>query len=119
MRAATPVVAPCLATLLLAVFPASRAGAASPSGGPEARSVPVILDTDIGDDIDDTWALALLLRSPEVDLRLVTTDYGNTVYRARVAARLLEVAGRTAAAPTCPSESGRRRTTRRADRRSG
>lgn len=95
MRAATPVVAPCLATLLLAVFPASRAGAASPSGGPEARSVPVILDTDIGDDIDDTWALALLLRSPEVDLRLVTTDYGNTVYRARVAARLLEVAGRT------------------------
>jgi inosine-uridine nucleoside N-ribohydrolase len=56
---------------------------------------PVILDTDIGDDIDDTWALAYLLRSPELDLRLVVTDYGDTVYRARVAAKLLEVAERT------------------------
>jgi len=25
------------------------------------HQIPVILDTDIGDDIDDTWALALLL----------------------------------------------------------
>jgi inosine-uridine nucleoside N-ribohydrolase len=68
----------------------------SPSPPPNlSRPVPVILDTDIGDDIDDTWALALLLRSPELDLRLVTTDYGNTVYRAKIVARLLEVAGRT------------------------
>ena len=29
----------------------------------------VILDTDIGDDIDDAFALALLLRSPEVQAR--------------------------------------------------
>ena len=29
-----------------------------------ARPVPAILDTDIGDDIDDTWALGLLLKSP-------------------------------------------------------
>ena len=26
--------------------------------------VPVIFDTDIGSDIDDTWALGLLLRCP-------------------------------------------------------
>jgi inosine-uridine nucleoside N-ribohydrolase len=57
--------------------------------------IPVILDTDIGDDIDDTWALVMLLRSPELDLRLVVTDYGDTVYRARVVAKLLQVAGRT------------------------
>jgi inosine-uridine nucleoside N-ribohydrolase len=56
---------------------------------------PVILDTDIGDDIDDTWALVMLLKSPELDLRLVVTDYGDTEYRARLVARLLEVAGRT------------------------
>ena len=56
---------------------------------------PVILDTDIGDDIDDTWALVMLLKSPELDLKLVVTDYGDTVYRARVVAKLLEVAGRT------------------------
>lgn len=59
------------------------------------RRIPVILDTDIGDDIDDTWALALLLQSPELDLKLVTTATGDTTYRARLTARLLEVAGRT------------------------
>jgi inosine-uridine nucleoside N-ribohydrolase len=57
--------------------------------------IPVILDTDIGDDIDDTWALVMLLKSPELDLRLVVTDYGNTEYRAKIVARLLQVAGRT------------------------
>ncbi len=57
--------------------------------------LPVILDTDIGGDIDDTWALAMLLRSPELDLRLVTTCTGDTAYRARIVARLLEIAGRT------------------------
>ncbi len=58
------------------------------------KKIPVILDTDIGTDIDDTWALALLLKSPELDLRLVATDTGDTEYRARVAARMLEIAGR-------------------------
>jgi inosine-uridine nucleoside N-ribohydrolase len=57
--------------------------------------IPVIFDTDIGDDIDDTWALVMLLRSPRLDVRMITTDYGNTVYRARLVARLLEIAGRT------------------------
>lgn len=59
------------------------------------KRIPVILDTDIGGDIDDTWALAMLLRSPELDLKLVVTDTGNTAYRARVAAKLLEIGGRT------------------------
>lgn len=57
--------------------------------------IPVILDTDIGDDIDDTWALALLLKSPEVDLKMVVADYRNTTYRARLIAKLLTVAGRS------------------------
>ena len=57
--------------------------------------IPVIFDTDIGDDIDDTWALVMLLRSPRLDVRMITTDYGNTVYRAKLVARLLEIAGRT------------------------
>ena len=71
--------------------------AAAPEGAsaPEKKKIPVILDTDIGGDIDDTWALIFLLRSPELDLKLVTTDQGNTVYRAKIVARLLEVAGRT------------------------
>ncbi len=57
--------------------------------------IPVILDTDIGTDIDDTWALAMLLRSPELDLRLVVSDTGDTHYRARLIAKMLESAGRT------------------------
>lgn len=57
--------------------------------------IPVILDTDIGGDIDDTWALALVLKSPELDLKMVVTDQGDTVYRAKIAAKLLEVAKRT------------------------
>ncbi len=59
------------------------------------RKIPVILDTDIGGDIDDTWALALLLKSPEFDLKLVVSDLGDTVYRAKLIAKLLETAKRT------------------------
>ena len=35
------------------------------------KTVPVFLDTDIGGDIDDTWALAYLLNSPELELELL------------------------------------------------
>jgi inosine-uridine nucleoside N-ribohydrolase len=65
------------------------------SQSPAAARLPVILDTDIGTDIDDTWALALLLECPELDLKLVVTDSGDTEARARVAAKFLQVAGRT------------------------
>lgn len=61
----------------------------------QGKRIPVILDTDIGGDIDDTWALALMLKSPELDVRLVVSDSGNDVYRARIIAKMLQVAGRT------------------------
>jgi inosine-uridine nucleoside N-ribohydrolase len=61
----------------------------------KAPPAPVILDTDIGGDIDDTWALGLLLKSPELDLKLVVGDAGQASYRARVLARFLERAGRS------------------------
>ena len=61
----------------------------------DAQPIPVILDTDIGGDIDDTWALAMLLQCPELDTRLVVSDTGNTTYRAKIIARLLEVGQRT------------------------
>ncbi len=57
--------------------------------------IPVILDTDIGTDIDDTWALAFMLRCPELDVRLIVAGTRNTTYRAKIIARLLEAAGRT------------------------
>ncbi|MFA5265410.1 MAG: nucleoside hydrolase, partial [Opitutaceae bacterium] len=60
-----------------------------------AARTPVILDSDIGTDIDDTWALAQLLRSPELDLKLVVSDTGDTRYRATILAKFLETSGRT------------------------
>jgi inosine-uridine nucleoside N-ribohydrolase len=56
---------------------------------------PVIFDTDICDDIDDTWALALLLQSPELDVKLITTEVGNTPAKTRTVAKFLEMVGRT------------------------
>ena len=56
---------------------------------------PVILDTDIGFDVDDVWALAFLLRCPELDIKLITTDTGDTHYSAKIVAKLLQIAGRT------------------------
>jgi purine nucleosidase len=53
----------------------------------------VLIDTDIGNDIDDALALALALRSPELDVRAVTTVFGNTYQRARLAAHLLTTFG--------------------------
>lgn len=64
---------------------------------PFGNSTPisVIYDSDIGDDIDDTWALGLLLSSPEFDVKLVVGDQGRTQYRAKLFAKFLETAGRT------------------------
>ena len=43
----------------------------------------VILDTDLGDDIDDAFALGLILKNSDVfDLLAVTTVYKNTKERA-------------------------------------
>jgi inosine-uridine nucleoside N-ribohydrolase len=54
----------------------------------------IVLDTDIGTDVDDALALALALASPELELVAVTTASGDTTLRARIAARLLALAGR-------------------------
>ena len=54
----------------------------------------LVLDTDIGSDVDDALALAYALRHPEIDLRAVTTVSADTTARARIAARLLALDGR-------------------------
>ena len=61
----------------------------------KSNKIPVILDTDICDDIDDTWALALLLQSPEFDIKLITTAVGDTPAKTKVVAKLLQTIGRT------------------------
>ncbi len=69
------------------------ADSVSPAGA-KAVASKVIFDTDIGDDIDDAYALGLLLRSPEVQVLGVTTAFEDTHLRARLAARFLSAAGR-------------------------
>ncbi len=59
------------------------------------RQIPLILDTDIGGDIDDTWALAMLLKCPHLDVRLIVSSTGDTEYRAKIVGKMLEIAGRT------------------------
>ena len=49
----------------------------------------VIIDTDIGDDIDDAFALALAVSSPKLQVLGVTTAWGDTEMRARLARRFL------------------------------
>jgi len=61
---------------------------------PPAQRIPLLFDTDIGTNVDDAMALALILASPELELLGVTTASGDTQARARLAAKLLQCAGR-------------------------
>jgi purine nucleosidase len=75
---------------------ASANAQAAPAGQGSAEPKQlVILDTDIGDDIDDAFALALVLRSPEIQILGITTDFGDTELRARLVDRYLTAVGRT------------------------
>jgi purine nucleosidase len=54
----------------------------------------IILDTDIGTDVDDALALAVLLGSKEVDLIGITTVYGDTRLRSTIAMHLCSLLNR-------------------------
>jgi purine nucleosidase len=61
--------------------------------GQKLSQTPVIFDTDIGTDIDDAYALAVLMHRPELHVLGVTTVSSDAVARARLAAKLMAVAG--------------------------
>ena len=54
----------------------------------------VILDCDLGDDIDDAFAVGLILASPEFEVLGLVMDFLDTGKRAEVACRLLSETGR-------------------------
>lgn len=54
----------------------------------------ILLDTDIGDDIDDSFALALCCKSDEIDLVAVTTVFRNAYCRAKQCKQLITAAGK-------------------------
>jgi inosine-uridine nucleoside N-ribohydrolase len=79
-----------LAAAVAASVPFARPAAAA---GPPDKT-PIILDTDIGSDVDDAFALALALASPELDLVGVTTVGDQAEDRAMMVCRMLTAAGR-------------------------
>ena len=53
----------------------------------------IILDTDLGDDIDDAFALAYAYNNPKIELLGVTTVFKNTVSRAKQALKYFDELG--------------------------
>src|SRR5262245_4223161 len=60
----------------------------------QAPRSPLLFDTDIGTGIDDAFALALILASPELDLRGVSVVGDPADKRALLLCRFLTFAGR-------------------------
>ena len=85
-----------IARLLLALLPAVAVQSPAPAAAPAAAvtSVPVIIDTDVGDDIDDAFALAIALQDPRLEVVGVTTAWGDTRTRTLLVRRLLATLGR-------------------------
>lgn len=50
----------------------------------------ILIDTDIGDDIDDAFAIAWALASPRIKVSAVLTAHGDTLLRTRLVARMLQ-----------------------------
>ncbi len=73
-------------SLIRAQGPAASTGASTPEYA--------IIDTDIGGDIDDAYAVALALQSPEITLLGVTTTYLDPPLQARLVRRMLIAVGR-------------------------
>jgi inosine-uridine nucleoside N-ribohydrolase len=89
-------------TQLLAAFAAfgliaaGARGQMAPAAQPAAAEPQLaIIDTDLGDDIDDAFALALALHSPELRILGVVTAFRDTELRARLADRFLSAVGRS------------------------
>jgi purine nucleosidase len=88
-----------IARVLLSVaFCTATAGVASfaqsiPARTTEAAPQKIIIDTDIGDDVDDAFAVGLALQSAEFKIVGITTAWGDTKLRARLLDRLLKEVG--------------------------
>lgn len=92
-----------LVLVLLLIFvgsipPPSSAASGQEAGGGISRRAslqPVIIDTDIGSDIDDSFAIGLALQSSQyLDVKLIVTCTDDTTARAKIVAKLLTIAGR-------------------------
>jgi purine nucleosidase len=86
------VVLKCALGLAICLF--SFRGWAQTTSASAAAPEKIIIDTDIGDDVDDAFALALAVKSPELQVLGVMTTFGDTETRARLTDRFLGEVGR-------------------------
>lgn len=86
MRAITGI---CAAAFLIACGAVQAQPAQS-----QTNKEKIIIDTDIGDDVDDAFAVALALKSPEFEILGFTAAFGDTPARARMLDRILSETGR-------------------------
>jgi inosine-uridine nucleoside N-ribohydrolase len=77
-----------MVSLFSAYVSVAQTAATKPASGK------IIIDTDIGDDIDDAFAVALALRSPQLQILGISTTFGDTETRAKLVDRILGEAGR-------------------------
>lgn len=61
--------------------------------------LPVIIDTDIGSDIDDSFAVVYAAQISQLDIKLVVTCTDDTTARAKITAKLLTIIGRDSEIP--------------------
>src|ERR1700720_4478062 len=81
-------VVPAVILAMTAGSPGKTVGQPAPQAA-TAHPQLVWVDTDIGDDIDDAFALGLIVRSPELKLLGISTAFGDTEMRARLVDRYL------------------------------
>ncbi|SMQ96202.1 inosine-uridine preferring nucleoside hydrolase [Xanthomonas fragariae] len=90
-----------IAWLMMGMWCASAAAwAQTPVTGAQSLQTPaptdlLVVSTDIGDDIDDAFALGLLLRSPQLRVLGIASAWGDTTLRAQLLQRLLQRVGRS------------------------
>jgi inosine-uridine nucleoside N-ribohydrolase len=77
---------------LLSVTALQSAAFAAPPAA--VNALPVIIDTDVGDDIDDAFALVVALKNPHLEVIGITTAWGDTRTRTLLVRRLLATLGR-------------------------
>jgi purine nucleosidase len=80
----------CIAALLMLVLCGTIAHAQTRSTREK-----VIIDTDVGDDVDDAFAIDLALASPELEVLGISSAWGDTALRSRMVDRMLCETGRT------------------------
>jgi len=99
----------CAVTLQFGFFEPTAAAAPATTGSQPAMGQPVIIDTDIGDDIDDAFALTIALQDPRLNVIGITTAWGDTRTRTLLVRRLLTTLGRqnivVAQGPATPSKT--------------